>query len=129
MRRAPDVIEIGEIAPAEHEAWQGLRELLWPEIPKDELLSERGVILGDPRRNGVFVAKLPNGELVGFVEASLRIGRKAAARVRSVTSRAGTSRPSTGAAGLAAGWSKRRSAGRSRAAAPRWAPTRSSRTQ
>jgi len=69
-----EMVEIGELSVHEHEAWLGLRERLWPEIPKDELRSERALILDDPRRNAVFVARRgePGGELVGFVEAALR---------------------------------------------------------
>ena len=69
-----EMVEIGELSVHEHEAWLGLRERLWPEIPKDELRSERALILDDPRRNAVFVARLPEpgGELVGFVEAAIR---------------------------------------------------------
>ena len=67
-------VEIGELSVREHEAWLLLRERLWPEIPKDELQSERALILDDPRRNAVFVARLheSGGGLVGFVEAALR---------------------------------------------------------
>ena len=72
MKRGPDAVEIGELGPSERDGWRGLRESLWPEIPKDERESEEGEILGDPRRNAVFVARLPGGELVGFVEAALR---------------------------------------------------------
>jgi len=67
-------VEIGELSVREHEAWLVLRERLWPEEPKEDLVSGMDVILDDPRRNAVFVARLhgSGGELVGFVEAALR---------------------------------------------------------
>ena len=67
-------VEIGELSVREHEAWLVLRERLWPEDPKEDLVSGMDVILDDPRRNAVFVARLhgSGGELVGFVEAALR---------------------------------------------------------
>ena len=67
-------VEIGELSFSERAAWHRLRASLWPEIPKDELDPEEDLILGDPRRNAVFVARLhgSGGELVGFVEAALR---------------------------------------------------------
>jgi aminoglycoside 6'-N-acetyltransferase I len=66
------VVEIGALAPHEHEAWLRLRELLWPATPKEELSADRREILAGPARNAVFVARLEGGELVGFVEAALR---------------------------------------------------------
>jgi aminoglycoside 6'-N-acetyltransferase I len=68
----PGDIRIGELDPAERAAWRSLRAGLWPETPKDERDSEEDLILGDPRRNAVFVARLTGGKLVGFVEAALR---------------------------------------------------------
>ena len=38
----------------------------------DELVSNAQIILDDPKRNAVFVARRENGELVGFIEAALR---------------------------------------------------------
>ena len=73
MTRGPDdAIEISELRPSEHEAWLRLRALLWPEEPKDELVSGMRIILDDPERNAVFAARGANGELAGFVEAALR---------------------------------------------------------
>lgn len=69
-----DRIEIGKPSISERDAWLRLRERLWPEEPKEDLASGVEVILDDPRRNAVFVARLheSGGELVGFVEAALR---------------------------------------------------------
>ena len=72
MKREEDAVEIGELGFSERAAWHRLRASLWPEIPKDELDPEEDLILGDPRRNAVFVARTANGGLVGFVEAALR---------------------------------------------------------
>jgi aminoglycoside 6'-N-acetyltransferase I len=65
-------VEIGTLAAHEHEAWRRLRVELWPDEPEDELVSGMEIILADPGRYAVFVARLPAGALVGFVEASLR---------------------------------------------------------
>ncbi len=65
-------VEIRELAQDEEEKWLRLRELLWPDEPRDDLVSGQRVILDDPRRNAVFVARRSSGELVGFVEAALR---------------------------------------------------------
>ena len=63
---------IRELVPAERGEWLGLRERLWPDLPREELAREQDAILGDAERNGVLVAVLDGGELAGFVEVSLR---------------------------------------------------------
>jgi aminoglycoside 6'-N-acetyltransferase I len=65
-------MDIRNVRPDERDAWLHLRELLWPNYPKGDLQREQGEILDEPDRNAVFVAVLPNRELIGFVEASLR---------------------------------------------------------
>jgi len=65
-------MEIRKVHPDEHDSWLLLRELLWPDHTREELKREQQELLGDPQRNCVFVAALPNGELIGFVEVSLR---------------------------------------------------------
>jgi aminoglycoside 6'-N-acetyltransferase I len=72
MKRGAEEIEISELGPADHDAWLRLRMRLWPEETKEELADGRRWILGDPHRNAVFVARLPDGELAGFLEAALR---------------------------------------------------------
>ena len=72
MKREREPIAIGELEPREHEAWLRLRGLLWPKEPVDELASGARIILDDPKRNAVFVARDAGGELVGFIEAALR---------------------------------------------------------
>jgi aminoglycoside 6'-N-acetyltransferase I len=65
-------VTIGELRSEELPALSRLREDLWPATPTDELASDMDVILGDPKRNAVFVARCGDGQLVGFVEAALR---------------------------------------------------------
>jgi aminoglycoside 6'-N-acetyltransferase I len=49
-----------------------MRQRLWPDARLEELRREQAEILDDPERNTVLVAALPGGELVGFIEVSLR---------------------------------------------------------
>lgn len=72
MSRGPEAIAISELRPNEHDAWLRLQQRLWPKETKDDLQEGQRWILDDPKRNAVFVARLPRGELVGFVEAALR---------------------------------------------------------
>lgn len=72
MKRAEEEIEIGELASSERAAWRRLRAGLWPDVAADEPDPWEDVILGDPARNAVFVARDGDGDLVGFVEAALR---------------------------------------------------------
>jgi aminoglycoside 6'-N-acetyltransferase I len=65
-------VDIRELRTDEKDTWLGLRELLWPDFSRDDLTTEQAVILDDPHRNHVFVSALESGELVGFVEVSLR---------------------------------------------------------
>jgi aminoglycoside 6'-N-acetyltransferase I len=64
-------VQIREVRAGEGEAWLGLRERLWPQSSREDLSREREEIAADPRRNGVLVA-VTGGELVGFVEVSIR---------------------------------------------------------
>jgi len=65
-------VDIRYVRPNEHDAWLHLRELLWPDHPREELQREQQRLLEDSNRNSVFIAALPAGEMVGFVEVSLR---------------------------------------------------------
>jgi aminoglycoside 6'-N-acetyltransferase I len=67
-----DIVVIRNVRPDQHDAWLLLRGLLWPDHPREELQREQEQILGAPHRNSVLVAALPNEELIGFVEVSLR---------------------------------------------------------
>ena len=66
------IVEIRKIRSEEHNAWLALRQLLWPDHPMDELKREQRQLLAESNRNSVRVAAPPSGELVGFVEVSLR---------------------------------------------------------
>jgi len=65
-------VEIREIRPEELDAWLALRQLLWPDHPMEDLKREQRQLLAEADRNAVLVAASPGGELVGFVEVSLR---------------------------------------------------------
>jgi len=66
------IVEIREIHPEEHNAWLTLRQLLWPDHSMEDLRREQRQLLAESDRNAVLVAASPSGELVGFVEVSLR---------------------------------------------------------
>ena len=72
MKRDDDAIEIRELGTTEHAGWLRLRAALWPEEPREDLVSGSRIILEDPDRYAVFVACSKDSELVGFVEPSLR---------------------------------------------------------
>ena len=55
----------------DEEEWLRLRFALWPESTLDELRAELEGVMADPKQ-AVFVVSRPNGELGGFLEASLR---------------------------------------------------------
>lgn len=65
-------MEIRSIRADEHPAWLELRALLWPDHAREALKGEQVKIGRDPDHNAVFVAATPEGDLVGFVEASIR---------------------------------------------------------
>jgi aminoglycoside 6'-N-acetyltransferase I len=66
------MLEIREPRPDEQARWLRLRQRLWPHAAGPALALDQEAILSDPERNGVIVAARPDGELVGFVEVSLR---------------------------------------------------------
>jgi aminoglycoside 6'-N-acetyltransferase I len=66
------VTEIRPILPEEHNTWLDLRLLLWPEDTREELQRDQVRFLRDPDVAAVFVAAEPDGELTGFIEASIR---------------------------------------------------------
>ena len=82
MSRRYEAIEISELRASEQDAWLRLQQLLWPNETAEDLEEGQRWILGDPQRNAVFVARRSlagagggagaSGELVGFIEASLR---------------------------------------------------------
>jgi aminoglycoside 6'-N-acetyltransferase I len=68
---------IRPLRPGERTAWLDLRAALWPDAPRESLIREQEEILADPARNTVLAAvEEPTGsgrgELIGFVEVSLR---------------------------------------------------------
>jgi aminoglycoside 6'-N-acetyltransferase I len=65
-------MEVRELQPDEWGAWLRLRELLWPDTTREELVREQEEIGADPARNAVFVAVHGGAEIIGFVEVSLR---------------------------------------------------------
>jgi len=65
-------MEIRKLRDDDLEDWLALRELLWPDFERDELAREQAEILADSQRNCVWVAASLTGELLGFVEVSLR---------------------------------------------------------
>jgi len=65
-------MEIRPIRPDEQKAWLELRLLLWPEFSREELEQDQLRVLRDRVRHATFVAVLPDGQLVGFIEASIR---------------------------------------------------------
>ena len=65
-------MDIRNVRPIEHDSWLLLRQLRWPGHPREELQREQERLLEDSYRNSVFIAALPAGEIVGFVEVSLR---------------------------------------------------------
>ena len=65
-------MDIRTIRPEEYEAWLELRVRLWPDHTLEELKQDQLRILRDLSRNTVIVAELPDGQLVGFLEASIR---------------------------------------------------------
>jgi aminoglycoside 6'-N-acetyltransferase I len=64
-------MEIRPVHPAEYGTWLNFRNLLWPDSDPDELKAEQQEILDDKDQD-VLVAVMPDGELVGFIEVSLR---------------------------------------------------------
>lgn len=65
-------IEIRELRHAESAQWLAFRERLWPDVPRAQLQAELEHIAAEPEANGVLVAALPDGRLIGFAEVSLR---------------------------------------------------------
>jgi aminoglycoside 6'-N-acetyltransferase I len=67
-----DHLAIRPFRPDEREAWLELRQLLHNDVAREDLAREQDDLLAHRERNAVFVAAMRNGELVGFIEASLR---------------------------------------------------------
>lgn len=65
-------MEIRPIRPDELVAWLDLRAQLWPDQSRQDLEHDQLRLLQDTGRRAVLVAALPGGQLIGFIEASLR---------------------------------------------------------
>ncbi len=65
-------MEIRELRREEEEDWLRLRERLWPDVARAELVREMEEILADSDRNAVLVAASHAGEPVAFVEVAIR---------------------------------------------------------
>ena len=57
---------------SDHSEWLRLRSALWPDCPLDDHHAEMAEQLADEKLFAVFVADRGNGQLAGFLEASLR---------------------------------------------------------
>ena len=66
-------MEVRELRPSDHTAWQRLRVALWEfqGLPAEDHEAELREILAEPEKNGVFVADR-EGAIVGFIEVSIR---------------------------------------------------------
>lgn len=53
-------------------AWLTLREKLWPDYPQASHIEEMHVWCANPERFATFIAESPDGEGLGFAEASIR---------------------------------------------------------
>jgi aminoglycoside 6'-N-acetyltransferase I len=65
-------MEIRRIRSDDYDAWLDLRVQLWPEQTRHELERDQLRLQQDTARGVVFVATLPGGQLVAFIEASIR---------------------------------------------------------
>ena len=63
---------IRRLGAEENPRWLEMRQRLWPEVAREELVRDQAMILGDPERHAVFVAHEAESGLVGFVEVSFR---------------------------------------------------------
>jgi len=66
-----NAVAVRPLGSDEQTDWLTLRERLWPERGREALAAEQQEILTHAGRNAVLVAAA-EGELVGFIEASLR---------------------------------------------------------
>jgi len=64
-------MKVRHAQPGDEEGWFALRRLLWPDCPDPEHRKEIRALFGTERL-AAFVAESDDGELVGFLEASLR---------------------------------------------------------
>lgn len=65
-------MDIHPVRPEQYPAWLQMRLALWPDAELDELREEQDEILSEPEVNAVFIAALPSGEAIGFIEVALR---------------------------------------------------------
>lgn len=60
------------LVPADHPAWVRLRGELWPDLASEALAGEAAALADHSPDYCAFVAETTEGEMVGFLEASLR---------------------------------------------------------
>jgi aminoglycoside 6'-N-acetyltransferase I len=65
-------MRVRAVEPQDHAAWLLMRIALWPETERQRQRQEMAMMLSDAGRYAVFVCETPDGELIGFAEASLR---------------------------------------------------------
>ena len=65
-------MEIREIQQADFSNWSRLRKKLWSHVTDDENRAEIEQFLRDGSNTQIFLAKEDDGEIIGFLEASLR---------------------------------------------------------
>jgi aminoglycoside 6'-N-acetyltransferase I len=65
-------MDIHPVRTEEYPAWLEMRQALWPDAELEELQVEQDEILAEPEANAVFMATLPEGEPIGFIEVALR---------------------------------------------------------
>lgn len=66
------MIDIHELRPDERNDWLAMREALWPDFSRDEMLPIEAALLTDRSRTCIYVAAANDGRLIGFVEVSRR---------------------------------------------------------
>lgn len=69
----PKRVRIVPLKRSQIPEWQRLRAGLWPEVPAEEHRKDMVDILSDLEFNAVFVAVGPGRQMLGFVEASVRL--------------------------------------------------------
>jgi aminoglycoside 6'-N-acetyltransferase I len=65
-------MSVRPLRPDDMEVWIEMRAALWPETSPGDHHREAREVLAGKRGDGVFLAVAPGGDLVGFIELSLR---------------------------------------------------------
>lgn len=65
-------ILVRPLSPADYPAWVRLRGELWPDLASEALAGEAAALAERSPDYAAFVAETADGEMVGFIEASLR---------------------------------------------------------